>query len=257
MKEGTIKIYNQLFEMRIANSAEDLERVFRLRYDVYHNEKGWEPENNNQLEMDLYDQNALHALLIYKPTGEALGTVRVVLPHKDDLKYSYPMQEMCDHEMLHDDAYVSRMVEISRMAISKSIRKKIMTNPKLWWHILKSRQSPKKVIADLNSCLSAGLIGAILEMMTLKNMQGAFAVMEPVFIRMLRRVGIRCKLLGKPIEHRGKRQPCYFDLETLIEAQKKDILIYNFISHDGDLDKTLRSFYMTDLNSPFRKLLEG
>lgn len=252
MNTEIINLYSEMFEVKLVETQEELNKVYSLRYQVYTKENGWEPENSEEFEKDACDKNSIHCLLIFKPTGEAVGTVRMVLPTPDNLESSYPIQAVCTHPMLKDKAYISRMGEISRMAISKEARKKIISNKRLWWIIIKTGQNPKKVLSDLGGCLSAGLMEGILKMVTQGGLQGAFAVMEPVFIRMLRKHGINCKLLGKPINYHGRRQPCYFDIDTLIKAKKANINIYNFISHDGDVEATLRTTCLNDKDSPFK-----
>ena len=63
--------------VQVADTPELISEVFRLRYQVYCVEKGYEPGYNG-MESDEFDHDARHVLLIHRASGEPLGTVRNV-----------------------------------------------------------------------------------------------------------------------------------------------------------------------------------
>jgi N-acyl-L-homoserine lactone synthetase len=60
-----------------AETREDLEKVFRLRYQVYCVELGVEPKNDSGLQRDVYDEYAVHFLALDE-NDKPVGTLRAV-----------------------------------------------------------------------------------------------------------------------------------------------------------------------------------
>jgi ubiquinone/menaquinone biosynthesis C-methylase UbiE/N-acyl-L-homoserine lactone synthetase len=99
-----------------AETREDLEKVWRLRYQVYCIELGDVPENQSGLERDKYDDYAISFLAVDENDG-AVGTIRLV--HNNPK--GFPMDSdfpLTDYMKTHG---VSRALEIGRFAIKKSV----------------------------------------------------------------------------------------------------------------------------------------
>src|SRR5690606_27850567 len=62
-----------------------LERVYRLRYDVYCVANEFENPDHQLAgyEQDKYDDYSVHSLLMDTETGADLGSVRLILPNED------------------------------------------------------------------------------------------------------------------------------------------------------------------------------
>src|SRR5262245_36195749 len=82
------KMFHRYFDIVPADTDRLRDEAFRIRYEVYCEELKFEPKHHypDKLECDHYDDQSLHCLLRYKPTGEYAGCVRVVFPnpHKPD-----------------------------------------------------------------------------------------------------------------------------------------------------------------------------
>jgi len=99
-----------------AESREDLEKVWRLRYQVYCLELGFEPENQSGLETDMYDEYAMHFLAVDEK-GRAVGTMRFV--HNNPK--GFPMDSdfpLTDYMKTHG---ISRALEGGRFVILKDL----------------------------------------------------------------------------------------------------------------------------------------
>jgi SAM-dependent methyltransferase len=97
-----------------AETREDLEKVFRLRYQVYCVELGVEPENDTGLQRDVYDEYAVHFLALDE-NDKPVGTLRAVPnnPLGFPMEADFPLKDyMGAHGIL-------RAVEGSRFAIAK------------------------------------------------------------------------------------------------------------------------------------------
>jgi len=99
-----------------AESREDLEKVLRLRYQVYCAELGLLAKNRSGLERDIYDDHAINLLAEDKNKG-AVGTIRLV--HNNPI--GLPMDSdfpLTDYMKTHG---ISRALEIGRFVIHKDV----------------------------------------------------------------------------------------------------------------------------------------
>jgi phosphatidylethanolamine/phosphatidyl-N-methylethanolamine N-methyltransferase len=99
-----------------ADSREDLEKVLRLRYQVYCIELSDVPDNQSGLERDAYDEYAMHFLAIDEK-GSAVGTMRFV--HNNPK--GFPMDSdfpLTDYIKTHG---ISRALEGGRFVIHKDV----------------------------------------------------------------------------------------------------------------------------------------
>jgi N-acyl-L-homoserine lactone synthetase len=97
-----------------AESREDLEKVFRLRYQVYCVELGVEPENDSGLQRDVYDEYAVHFLALDE-NDKPVGTLRAV-PNNP---LGFPMEADFPLKDYMGANGILRAVEGSRFAIAK------------------------------------------------------------------------------------------------------------------------------------------
>jgi N-acyl-L-homoserine lactone synthetase len=99
-----------------ADSREDLEKLWRLRYQVYCVELGFEPTNNSGLERDIYDEYALN-LLAVDENDRALGSIRFV--------YNSPRGFPMDADFSVTDYLkangISKALEVGRFVIHKDV----------------------------------------------------------------------------------------------------------------------------------------
>jgi N-acyl amino acid synthase of PEP-CTERM/exosortase system len=219
--ERPIEVYRRSFEAMQANTEELLEQAYRLRYQVYCVENPFEDpaDNPGGLETDAFDAHAVHSLLIHRPSGVVMGTVRLVLPLQDAPERSFAIQRVCNDPLLRDlDRFpILQMGEISRFCISKQFRQRV--GDQLYPAIVDtsgqgpSRGGERRTIPSL----MPGLIEALVRMSIENGIAYWCAVMEPTLLRLLRRLGIYFDNIGPMVKYHGKRQPCYKKLDVLLE----------------------------------------
>jgi ubiquinone/menaquinone biosynthesis C-methylase UbiE/N-acyl-L-homoserine lactone synthetase len=99
-----------------AESREDLEKVWRLRYQVYCIELGFEPKNQSGLEKDVYDQYAMHFLAMDE-NNNVVGTLRFVQENPE----GYPLDPYFPLAEYVRDHNIPKAVEAGRFVIDKGI----------------------------------------------------------------------------------------------------------------------------------------
>jgi N-acyl-L-homoserine lactone synthetase len=110
-----------LFTIEKVTDETQMRRVYRLRYKVYCEEWGFEKKENHPdgLEMDIYDRNSIH-FLVKDAEDKDIGTIRLILNSND----GFPVERYCGVDINGTGIRRERIAEISRLAISKSYRRR-------------------------------------------------------------------------------------------------------------------------------------
>src|SRR4051812_15861404 len=218
-----LEYYNSVFSSAIANSAEERDECFRIRFQVYCIDNGFEDPANSPdgLERDGFDSHSVHSVLTHNSTGNAIGTVRLVLPEEDGERRVLPMQRIAGPIAADGVAPfpIYRTAEISRFSIVKSFRQH---TPDQGVEAQLSPEEWRKMLFHL----PLGLIKSCVEMSVREGMTHWAAVMEPALLRLLTRLGIHFNPLGSLVDYHGRRQPCWVDLDAMlarVHAERPDV----------------------------------
>jgi N-acyl-L-homoserine lactone synthetase len=108
----------------VVNRVEDqkeLTKIFRLRYNVYCHEWGFEraEDNPDGIETDVYDRNSVH-FSVKRSDGKVVGTIRLILQSPE----GFPIERHCGSEMKDEAPPKEGVAEISRLTISRDCRKR-------------------------------------------------------------------------------------------------------------------------------------
>jgi len=173
-----------------------------------------------EMERDIYDDRAIHSLLIHRASGLIAGTVRTIRPDAKHPIGSLPIDSLCTEPTLFDAATLPRgtLGEISRFAISKDFRRRADDAPTPTgvgphWSERQPNQPEQRRIPHL----SLGLLQAMVCSSARHGITHWVAEMEPSLIRMLAMLGMHWQKLGPVIEFHGKRQPCYTIIDQMLE----------------------------------------
>lgn len=230
------KLYRDAFFHEFACDEKTRREGYRLRYQVYCVENPFEDPSQfpDQLERDAYDRKSRHALLRYRPTSEAVGTVRMIQPDADHLDSSFPFQHLCTDPRVRDPESfpIERMVEVSRFSVSKGFRRRFEDSqyPANVEDSATAAAANRRVIPNM----MLGLIESLVQMSAQEDVDYWCAVMEPPLLRLLGRIGIHFEPLGDLVSYHGRRQPCYQHLPTLLDRvlrERPDI--WAVITTDG------------------------
>ena len=216
-----VEPYREFFSLTLADTDDLRKEVFRLRYEVYCNELGWEDPANfpDKLEKDIYDDVSRHCLLKHNRSGEYAGTVRMVMTHDSDREPPIPLVSHCgdnlfDGPLRPDRVPAGSYGEISRLALRAEFRRRSGEQhnpeghgPQLFeWTQDERRRFPH---IALGLYLGASAVGLA------DGASGVYAMMEPRLARHLRFAGIRFDQVGEPIDFRGLRAPYYISRKAL------------------------------------------
>lgn len=214
-KSSELDAISDEFSVELVRTKEDLQEAYRIRYQVYCLERGFEPAGEGvEIEKDDYDARTRHVLVRSSRNGQALGTVRLILPDHSALERSFPMQNVCPPEVLNG-LPIAEMAEVSRFAVSKARRGQIGARGGL-----------------LRLSLVQGLVKLSHEI----GVNYWCALMEPTLLRLLSATAIHFRSIGPLVEHHGLRQPAYNSLDEILQRMHAEQPpLWNFITEGGRL----------------------
>lgn len=220
------------FNFRVADAPNDnksiYEALFRLRYQVYVNEWGFEkPEDHpDGLERDSHDSHSRHFYACHDSANEVIGTARIILS-SDSI---FPIQEHFDVGSFFADIPNRKIAEISRLAISKKFRRRaidrvIFNKDKAYSDDLAKHQEATRSIAQERRKYEHELIRGLYLLIYRESIELGLshwcAVMAKGLHVMLCRWGIHFEQIGPEKEHHGVRAPYALSISALEESLHK------------------------------------
>lgn len=226
------EIFSRYFKVAVVARGDDesLRQALHLRYQVYCVEHPFEkPDGSNEIERDEFDAYSAHSLLLSQRQPDVVvGTVRLVLPKPGEPEALFPIEQHCgkyfDKE-LFDTTTLPRAstAEISRFAISKEFKKRLMDNEYPWGASQLSEQQSAEMKAmeqRIIPHITLGLFLAIVRMSVRHNITHWYAVMEPALVRLLKRFSINFVPIGPMVDYHGKRQPCVAAIAEVLASME-------------------------------------
>ena len=118
--------------LRFAHTAEDLDRVFALRYDVFNVElgEGLESSHAERRDTDPYDEQCQHLMVIDTKTDRCVGTYRLQVREAADAGIGFYSASEFDLSAVPDEI-LDGMVELGRACVALDHRKRSTLNM-LW-----------------------------------------------------------------------------------------------------------------------------
>jgi N-acyl amino acid synthase of PEP-CTERM/exosortase system len=227
---GLSEQFRRYFQVVRADTEALRQAAFRIRYQVYCTEMGFEaPENfPDAMEQDEYDHRAMHVLLRHLPSGEYAGCVRLIQDLPGDPRELFPFERFCGHSLrrnLIDPARLPRnsFGEISRLAVRGQFRRRPgeQASP----HGVSAEDSightpeQRRIIPHI--ALGLYLAGATMGLM--QGLSGVFVMMEPRLARHMRRYGIVFRQAGQIVDYHGLRGPFYISRRDLFKHLKPEV----------------------------------
>jgi N-acyl amino acid synthase of PEP-CTERM/exosortase system len=212
-----VAAFHEYFDVTRANTPELLHEVFRLRYQVLCIEQrlpGFDASRYpDEYERDNYDDHSSHVLLLHRPSGNFVGTARLILPDPDHPRKCFPLELHAQLDpLLFDLRTVPRQhtAEVSRLLILRSFRQRREDNEEFESSavveergIKKLRRFPHPILA-----LVAGLISVAAE----HDITHWISMMDPALNRLLGHYGGQHDPIGPITEYHGQRRPYHLNL---------------------------------------------
>lgn len=210
--------YNSYFRAQAADTPSLIRTAQAIRYQVYCLEREFERACAQQdcLERDAFDSAAIHSLIFHRPTSDAIGTARLILPRPDAM---LPFEQLLAEKGLRagDAVPLRTTAEVSRFAISNQFRRRradgVFENDDV-----RTMREPE--CRGSLPCL--GLIQDLVRQSLAQGLTHWAAVMEPKLLRMLAAMGIHFTPLGPLVSHHGLRQPSYCRLGEMLERLRRE-----------------------------------
>lgn len=183
-----------------------LERVYRLRYEVYCLATGFENPAHQiaGFEQDKYDEHAQHSLLIERSTGADLGSVRLILPN-DEVSLPACAISQAARDAADDLFPMATTAEASRF--------------------LRAPESPERGTRH-PAFETLALMAAIVKMSSEHKITHTLALVTGPMLRLLNRFGLAFRPIGEPVEFNGLRHAAYLDLTTdlsVVAAERPEV----------------------------------
>ncbi len=231
-------MFDNYFEIFLADTQEGREVHYNIRYQVYCEELGYEDSKKfpDQQEFDQWDpkddqdQQSVLFLVRLKHTKQWIGTMRLV--HYNGHKLPLEENTSLDHKINNS------AVEISRFCLVKDIRKPYLQNayginesnvnkdslPSIDEsdHIKLFYSNPK-----VKNTIKWGLFNASSQYSIANNIQKMYLLSNKALARMIKIQGFIIEQVGSACEHRGQRSPYCIDVNEIQTNPSSD----NFNNH--------------------------
>lgn len=217
-------------------------KIFRLRYEVYALEFGFENPLDfpDKLEKDGYDAHSIH-FVAFNEDEEVVGTVRMIL----DSEKGFPVEHASKITEFHNKPTPEHITEVSRLAVSKLLRRR----PEDGIHGIESYipQSQGGVSDKKNTnnqyiekrqkpVIILGLYKLVYLKCKELGITHMYMITEDKLFHALYKFGFVFSKVGEPVEYHGKRTPFATSWETIekhMYIHHKDLLDFLLLGLDS------------------------
>ena len=210
---------------KIENHDERYPDLFRLRYQVYCDERGFEDplDYPDMIERDEFDDHSVHFCNSLEGSDEMIGTVRMILysgkgfPIEKNFILEEQLLPTCDR---------TKIAEISRLAISKALRRKaemrVFHSDKVvsiagrnGMSIKNRQQKEKNYVLGLYNCIYKESLK--------KGLTHWYASMTEGLCSLLSSMGCVWHPIGPRINYHGFRRPYIAVIGENAEAARRNL----------------------------------
>jgi N-acyl amino acid synthase of PEP-CTERM/exosortase system len=205
-------MFDDYFEVYLADTLESKEIHYSIRYQVYCEEMGFENKDDFPLarEFDEYDNQSVHFIVRHKHSGQWVGAMRLIIK-KDQLlpieKYCALNEPICNNVM-------HKTVELSRLCVLKEVRRRFNDIDPPHGICDESQNITEtntvKLLKNHRQCNRSiiwGLLNAATEYCYSANIKNWYFITTSVLERVLRKGQFNMQSIGEPCIHNGERFP--------------------------------------------------
>lgn len=233
--------FHNHFRVVVADTEALREEVYKIRFEVYCQELGFEPVENfpDGMERDDYDARSIHCLLQHKASNVYAGCIRFVMSDPDQPSALFPVEKVCKGQLDLDAIKSDRtqFVEVSRLAVKAEFRKRLQDTPEE--NAALSLEDAQCLHAIQDQCkmplVALGLymtLTSVVEALGLRFV----TLMEARLSRHLKKCGLPSTKIGDFVEHSGKRAPYLMDPSEIQRSLPAESLELFHSIHNQILD---------------------
>lgn len=192
-------MFDERYQVFLANTAESKEIHYKLRYKIYCLEKKYEDTTKftRQLEIDEYDSDAIHFLIRDKFTGDWMATVRLLIGPLNTL----PIQKAATIGQHVVDSETELVAEISRFSILSNYRNN------------NSHLKPEDIEPVKEPEIMLGLFRAVVAYGEKNGISNWLFLCRRSLKRIMNQCGFIVDVVGPKTNHKGIRYPYRISLE--------------------------------------------
>ena len=215
--------------------------IFKLRYDVYVSEFGFEKKEDHPsgLEEDIFDPHSVELAAIEQIddiTEKVIGTIRLIL-HSE---LGFPIENVAPIGFIGEKPSIEKIAEISRLTISREYRRRQgdgLYGVESYLKVseggsLPNRGRPPKERVRIQPYLILGLLKELYQISKKLGITHWYMITEKKLWYALKRFDLIFSQIGEPVEYHGTRIP-YIGIIDEIEKhlRKKHVALYkNFLN---------------------------
>lgn len=190
--------------------------IYKLRYDVYVSEFGFEKKESHPsgLEKDIYDSHSVELAAIEQinaETQKVIGTIRLIL-HSE---HGFPIENAVPLDFTAKKTQIDKIAEISRLAISKDYRRHQgdgLYGVKSYLKVPAGdlplhRNNPQNVNVRIQPHLIWGLFKELYQVSKKLGITHWYMITEKKLWYALKRFDFIFRQIGEPVDYHGMRIP--------------------------------------------------
>ncbi|WP_321495870.1 PEP-CTERM/exosortase system-associated acyltransferase [uncultured Desulfobacter sp.] len=215
---------------------EILKDTFRMRYEVYVDEFGFENKTDhpNGLETDEYEKESIHFACLNE-TDSVVGTIRLVL-HSDK---GFPIEHATKLNFPGKKPAPEKIGEISRLTVSKDLRRRKEDGIYGVESYLRKKEGgvlpddgtiPKEMAGRKNPIIVLGLYKVMIQESMRQGLSHWYMITEKKLYYALKKYGYLFHQIGEPVQYHGERIPYFADIhELLVNLKQENAGMYDFL----------------------------
>jgi N-acyl amino acid synthase of PEP-CTERM/exosortase system len=209
------------FKFLEASTEELKKQIYRLRYEVYALEFGFEKPRDfpDKLEKDIYDDYSVHFAAL-NPYDEVIGTARMIL----NSEKGFPVEHASEITNFKNKPAPKYITEVSRLAVSKTMRRRPEDGihgvesyiPKSQGGVsdIPNKKNPK-IEKRQKPVIILGLYKAVYQKCKELGITHMYMITEEKLFHALYKFGFIFTQVGPAVEYHGQRTPYATSWQTI------------------------------------------
>lgn len=175
----------------------------QIRHSVFCEEKGWEAVRKEGRETDPHDSHSVPIVLKLRNDERAIACIRLisganhVLPAEGITNTVFPRMRRS-------------VAEVSRLAVISDFRKRKKENGTVY---VDGNFDP---MGGRFPFIPVGIYLGMMRAAQICGIEDLYFLVDPALFRSLSKLGARPKIIGDPVQHRGRRVPCHISVSDTI-----------------------------------------